>query len=331
MKKNNLLIPLIPILILILIVVISFVYGSRYSAGYSGPYKVKVIEYEGQNTQTITRICFPVVEDQSKYSSGQMLNNISNFSSMMANLQGLNWINLASLILSRHSNYQSINLQSRSKFPVIILSSKITDLNTEKVEMAKELCSHGFITVMNRICIDAGKIKPVADQNRQKIGDIIKQLKIINQSDAEHNGIMDLSMIGILKNKIEEITPITNIDDCRIKAIVSCDIESGLLYFPESKESFIHHRQRTKPFYFTRVYINVTKYIWTGVTENMERYKFKERPIAKSIVNVVNSVRNRFQQRKIKSLQSQIVSCFKTNLLAEIEFSMPGKWSGSNE
>ena len=254
MKKNNLLIPLIPILILILIVVISFLYGSRYSPGYSGPYQVEVIDYEDPDIKTKTRICFPVMEDHTKYLSGKMLNNISNFSSMVANLQGLNWMNFASLILSRHSNYKSIGIQNRSKFPVIILSSNITHLNTEKVELAKELCSHGFITVINGNCIDPGKIKPITDPDKQKIGDVIKQLETINQLDPASNGMMDLSIIGILNNKIEEITLINNIVDHRIKAIVSCDIESGKLFFPGSKESFVHHRQKTKHFQLHKPY-----------------------------------------------------------------------------
>jgi len=303
MKKNNLLIPLIPTLILILIVVVSFLTGSRYNPDYSGPYQVEVIDYEDSKIQIKTRICFPVMNDYGKYSTGKVLNNISNFSTMMSNLHSLNFINLASLIISQHSNHKSLAIQTRSKFPVIIIPSGITHLNTERAELEKELCSHGFITVVNGICTDTGKIEPISNLDKQMIEEVITRLEAMNELDAENNSMMDLSQIGVMQNQIEEISLINNINDDRIKAIICCDMESGSLYFPETsksdhRNSFSHHKQSNKPVHFTRTYIKITKYIWNGITEHMELHGFNKRPMAKAIINTVNRIQNRFQQRK---------------------------------
>jgi len=166
------------------------------------------------------------------------------------------------------------------------------------------------------------------------IEDLITQLEVINQMDSGINSVMDLSMIGIMQNQVEKITLIDNISDNRIKAIVCCDAASRKLHFPEPSGSnnadfFSHHKQSKEQVHFTRVYLKITKYIWNGFTDHMESHGFNKRPIAKAIINTINNIQNRFQQRKIRSLQDQVVSHFKKCLVAEKEFSVPGSWSSS--
>lgn len=349
MRKKNLLIALIPVLVMILIIVISFLAGSRYDPEYSGPYQISVVEYNNQHHAffennatnedgiliTKLKIHYPILKDHLKYSTGQVLNNVSNFSSVMSNLQGLNWINWTSLILSQHANYKANSIQHRSLFPVIILPSDMIHLNTGKVDLAKELCSHGFITVISGTTYIENSIKSIESNNGQMIEEVIAQIEKINDADPENRGMMDLSKIGVLRNQFDEITLIRNIEDQRIKAIVNCDMETGQLHFPESsdhsvKSSFTNRKHKMNPFNFSRAVMKITKHIWVGATENMELNRFSERPVAKSVIRMINRIRDRFQQKKIKSLQSDIVNYFKRNLVVESEFHIHERWAGSH-
>jgi len=317
----------VPVILVITMVVMFFTYDR--SAELTGDFHVNTVllrsndlpenvfntsdEYPFKNIGI--KIWYPSTDPISDLPADYLLKNISNASTLIANMTGSFWINFTSLFFSQHASAQTFINYKDYGFPVIILSEDLKSINTQKHHLSEKLASNGFVVVMISSEDSPEKNPDNYQLAKNRILYVVDRLSRIKFTGIDSDVQLDMENIGILESHDESISLVNKIEDARIKGIVYYNSENLDLFIPESSRKSHGNIQRSKHIGFTKSYILVSRKAFDAANKCAKQLGFAEGRFARFLKNGLNRIKSWRYDRNVRSCQQDIITYFKKALI----------------